>query len=144
MDAKKLGQIIRSRRKKQGLSIAYISNFITISANCLSRIEQGNEKVQLGQVLKILQNLGLELLVVPREYRDRIEYDQLIKTIDSEPKACPLPYPRIRNLPTEEQGPFREWLMGQTQPGGALDGENDFYYQHDYDRWKVDHNAWNM
>lgn len=53
-------------------------------------------------------------------------------------------YPRIRNLPTEEQGPFREWLMGQTQPGGALDGENDFYYQHDYDRWKVDHNAWNM
>ncbi len=47
-------------------------------------------------------------------------------------------YPRIRNLPQEEQEPFRQWLMGQTRPGPSLPPEEyDFFYQSDYDRWKT-------
>lgn len=48
-------------------------------------------------------------------------------------------FPRIRNLPLEEQEPFRQWLSGQTMPleeSVPLE-EQDFYYQWDYDRWKA-------
>ncbi len=48
------------------------------------------------------------------------------------------PYPRIRNLPTEEQEPFSKWLTGQTCPW--IEGESiedqDAYYPWDYARWK--------
>jgi len=47
-------------------------------------------------------------------------------------------FPRIRDLPQEEQGDFDRWLDGQTRP--LIDGipleEQDFYYPWDYDRWK--------
>ena len=46
-------------------------------------------------------------------------------------------WPRIRDLPKEEQEPFSKWLYGQTCP--FLEGEEiqDGYYSHDYDRWKL-------
>jgi hypothetical protein len=48
-------------------------------------------------------------------------------------------YPRIRNLPKEEQEGFREWLRGQTLPlcdETAPMSEWDWYYPWDYERWK--------
>lgn len=47
-------------------------------------------------------------------------------------------WPRIRDLPKEEQAPFKKWLEYQTVPEiqGALASEQDAYYQHDYDQWK--------
>jgi hypothetical protein len=47
-------------------------------------------------------------------------------------------WPRIRDLPPEEQEPFSKWLFGQTMP---LDtdypmSEQDFYYPWDYENWK--------
>ena len=51
----------------------------------------------------------------------------------------PLP-PRVRDLPSDEQGPFWNWLTvnGQTRPAveGVPDGDQDFYFPHDYDDWK--------
>ena len=46
---------------------------------------------------------------------------------------------RLRDLPQEEQGPFWEWMLGQTRPyvPGLPQEEQDFIYQHDYDRWKA-------
>lgn len=48
-------------------------------------------------------------------------------------------WPRLRDLPKDEQAPFFRWLGGQTRPW--LDGvpvdEQDGYYQHDYKNWKV-------
>ena len=47
-------------------------------------------------------------------------------------------YPRIRDLPEDEQEPFKTWLEYQTVP--CVDDlpmeEQDFYYQHDYNKWK--------
>jgi len=45
---------------------------------------------------------------------------------------------RIRDLPKEEQGPFRRWLEGQTVPllEGLPPEEQDAYFRHDYDSWK--------
>lgn len=47
-------------------------------------------------------------------------------------------WPRIKNLPKNEQKPFRKWLSGQTCP--LIDGlayeEQDAFYPWDYDQWK--------
>lgn len=48
-------------------------------------------------------------------------------------------WPRIKDLPKEEQEPFRKWLGGQTVPlieGVPMD-EQDGYYEWDYKRWKA-------
>ena len=47
-------------------------------------------------------------------------------------------WPRIRNLPAEDQEPFYKWLIGQTQPiiEGEPAAEQDAYYTGDYLRWK--------
>jgi hypothetical protein len=47
-------------------------------------------------------------------------------------------WPRIKDLPEDEQLPFRKWLVGQTCPYivGVSYDEQDGYYQWDYDDWK--------
>jgi hypothetical protein len=47
-------------------------------------------------------------------------------------------WPRIRDLPKEEQEPFGKWLRGQTKPliEGIPFEEQDSYYPWDYDNWK--------
>lgn len=47
--------------------------------------------------------------------------------------------PRMRDLPVEEQAPFLEWMMGQTMPfiEGIAREDQDFFYEHDYRRWKA-------
>jgi len=47
-------------------------------------------------------------------------------------------FPRLRDLPVDEQQPFGKWLFGQTCPvlEGLPDSEQDAYYPDDYDRWK--------
>ena len=46
-------------------------------------------------------------------------------------------YPRVRDLPRDEQDAFKGWLRDQTRP--LIDGEpmeeQDAYYEEDYDRW---------
>jgi len=47
-------------------------------------------------------------------------------------------FPRIRELPERERGPFLLWLRGQTcpfEPKVAL-ADQDFYFAWDYDRWR--------
>ena len=45
-------------------------------------------------------------------------------------------FPRIKDLPEEEQEPFSKWLRGQTRPMNEGD-PSPAYYQWDYDRWKA-------
>lgn len=46
---------------------------------------------------------------------------------------------RLRDLPEGEQEPFSQWLMGQTRPSpeGIAEEDQDFFYVHDYRRWKA-------
>jgi hypothetical protein len=46
---------------------------------------------------------------------------------------------RLRELPEDEQEPFYSWLMGQTRPciEGIAQEDQDFFYVHDYRRWKA-------
>jgi len=47
-------------------------------------------------------------------------------------------WPRIRDLPQEEQAGFRKWLYGQTVPiiPAIPMEEQDGYYPWDYETWK--------
>lgn len=47
-------------------------------------------------------------------------------------------FPRIRDLPEIEQEPFSKFLEYQTCPlVECIDmKDQDFYYKHDYERWK--------
>lgn len=53
-------------------------------------------------------------------------------------------YPRLRDLPLEEQLPFQKELEGQTRPWieGIADEDQDFFYQGDYLRWKSGRGIW--
>ena len=48
-------------------------------------------------------------------------------------------WPRIRDLPERERGPFTKWLAGQTRPwiDGAGEDSQDGYFPWDYSRWKA-------
>lgn len=51
-------------------------------------------------------------------------------------------FPRIKDLPVEEQELFKEWLTGQTMPLAdnykeIPQEEWDWYYPWDYQRWKT-------
>jgi hypothetical protein len=49
-------------------------------------------------------------------------------------------YPRIRDLPEEEQEPFSNWMTGQTMPicdTSLPQSEWDWYYPWDYETWKA-------
>ena len=47
-------------------------------------------------------------------------------------------WPRIRDLPERDRGPFGKWLSGQSRPviGGIREDEQDGFFQHDYERWR--------
>ena len=47
-------------------------------------------------------------------------------------------WPRIRDLPPDEQDRFSKWLFGQTVPiiPGIPMEEQDGYYPWDYETWK--------
>lgn len=51
--------------------------------------------------------------------------------------AEPFPYPKLSDLPIEEQARFRTWLSGQTLPYNTKDPEEFHYYPWDYERWKA-------
>lgn len=73
---------------------------------------------------------------------------EIMRLADDEPRKEPIGeykiggteinHLRIRDLPVEEQEPFRQWLMGQTRPHvpGLIGEDQDFFYQYDYERWK--------
>lgn len=53
-------------------------------------------------------------------------------------------WPRLRDLPEEEQKPFLAWLRGQTCPHleDALPEDQDGYFPWDYYRWKENSQIW--
>lgn len=46
-------------------------------------------------------------------------------------------YQDIKDLPEDEQSPFRDWLRGQTCPLDDDRPESELYYPSDYLRWRT-------
>ena len=62
-----LGRIIRAKRKASALRIDDAAALCGVSVDLLSRLENGKSGVSTDRVLKVLDGLGLAMLVVDKE-----------------------------------------------------------------------------
>jgi hypothetical protein len=62
-----LGRIIRQKRRASGLRIDDAAALCGVSVDLLSRLENGKSGVSTDRVLRVLDGLGLALLVIDKE-----------------------------------------------------------------------------
>ena len=67
-----LGNIVRARRKASGIRIDDAAALSGVSVDLLSRLENGNSGVSTDRVLKVLDALGLQMLVVDKSKVARV------------------------------------------------------------------------
>ncbi|MCF6236429.1 MAG: helix-turn-helix transcriptional regulator [Gammaproteobacteria bacterium] len=66
-----LGFIIREARKQQGATQAEFAALCGVGVRFVSDLENGKATAELGKVLSVIQCLGLELSLQPRDYRNK-------------------------------------------------------------------------
>lgn len=66
IDAKSLGKAIRDRRKELYYTQTYLSEFTGFSVSFISDLERGKPTVELEKTLKIINILGLDILIEKR------------------------------------------------------------------------------
>ena len=64
--AKEIGQIIRQKRKDDGLTLEDAAALCGVSYAFLSALENGKETVRLDKVLHVAASLGIEFEAHPR------------------------------------------------------------------------------
>lgn len=69
--AGELGELLRHTRIEQQFTLERVSGMTHIGMRFLSELERGKETAQLGKVLQIIHQLGLEILIGPRENRNK-------------------------------------------------------------------------
>lgn len=79
MDAKTLGTIVRNRRKEKNVTQEDVNQLCNLGNRFLSELERGKEGAKLGLVLKVLQRLNLDVLILPSQARSLPEYKKLIE-----------------------------------------------------------------
>jgi transcriptional regulator with XRE-family HTH domain len=67
-----LGRVIREKRKASALRIDDAAALCGVSVDLLSRLENGKSGVSTDRVLRVLDRLGLAMLVVDKEKVARI------------------------------------------------------------------------
>ena len=70
---KQLGAVVRRRRKDSGVLQADAAALAGVGERFLSELERGKETAEVGKVLQVLERLGLELIVLPRGWREEGE-----------------------------------------------------------------------
>lgn len=68
-----LGQAVRAKRKASGMRIDDAAAFCGVSVDLLSRLENGRSGVSTLSLLKVLDALGLALLVADKAKLPRLE-----------------------------------------------------------------------
>ena len=66
IDAKSLGKAIRDRRKELHYTQTYLSEVTGFSVSFISDLERGKPTVELEKTLKIINILGLDILIEKR------------------------------------------------------------------------------
>lgn len=62
-DTKKLGYLIRSRRKFLRLSQSDLAGACNVGIRFISELENGKATIEFGKVLEVLKGLGLEITI---------------------------------------------------------------------------------
>ena len=65
-DAKSFGKAIRQRRKDLGYTQAFLSDFSGFSVSFISDLENGKSTAELGKALFLMNLLGLDCSIDPR------------------------------------------------------------------------------
>jgi y4mF family transcriptional regulator len=66
MTAERIGDLVRSRRKKVGMNQAELGMVSGTGRRFISDLENGKESCQLGKTMAVLKNLGIELVPMTR------------------------------------------------------------------------------
>ena len=62
-DSKSLGSIIRERRKELKYTQAYVSEFTGFSISFISDVERGKPTAEIEKTIKLINILGLDIMV---------------------------------------------------------------------------------
>lgn len=61
-----LAALIRSERRRQGITQADLAGLSGVGVTFLSQLENGKESAELGKALNVLTMLGIDLIAEPR------------------------------------------------------------------------------
>jgi HTH-type transcriptional regulator / antitoxin HipB len=67
-----MGALCRQERSRRGRTLADIYETTGLSTRFLSEFERGKQHVSLTRVLRTLESLGLDVIVLPREEAERL------------------------------------------------------------------------
>ena len=66
-NTKTLGETIRARRKELHYTQAYLAEFTGLSVTFISDVERGKTTAEIEKIIRVINVLGLNLLVEKRE-----------------------------------------------------------------------------
>ena len=69
LSPKDIGTVIKSKRKKDGLTQADAAALCGVGTRFLGELERGKETAQIGKMFRILRGLGLELNITLKGVR---------------------------------------------------------------------------
>ncbi|MEZ4225910.1 MAG: helix-turn-helix domain-containing protein [Polyangiaceae bacterium] len=75
-DAAEVGVLARRERTRRGLTLAEVYETTGLSTRFLSEFERGKEHASLGRALRLLESLGLDVIVLPRQEARRLLRDR--------------------------------------------------------------------
>lgn len=75
LDTKSLGDIVRQKRKQQGVTQVELASLSGVGVRFISDLENAKPTVEIGKVLQVLESLGLELAAQPRDWRRSVTSD---------------------------------------------------------------------
>ncbi len=64
-----IGGLVRAHRKSQSATQAEFAALCGVGVRFISDLENGKPTMELGKVLQVLQRLGLEVSIQPREWQ---------------------------------------------------------------------------
>jgi len=74
-----LGELVRRHRKAQAITLNELALLCGVGARFLSELENGKLTAQLGKIFQVLNCLGLDMVIQPRNWTDSDTQDKLKK-----------------------------------------------------------------
>ncbi len=71
---KMLGNLVRLHRKSQKVRIEDVSGLGNVGSRFVSEFERGKDTAEIGKILKVLELLGLDVIVQPRNQREPVSF----------------------------------------------------------------------
>ena len=67
-----IGELCRRERARRGLTLTDLYETTGLTTRFLSEFERGKENASIGRVLRTLESLGLDVIVLPRAQAESV------------------------------------------------------------------------